>query len=325
MKALQFLGAGQPLTPGVIANPAPEPGWVVIDVHAAGLCHSDLHILHGPGADWVAKTPIVLGHEVAGTIAAVGEGVTGFDIGDRVGIACIAHPLEEGLAYAPGLAVDGGYAEQTRAHASTLVPLPDRVSFAQAAVATDSVATAYHAVRTTAGVQRGETVGIIGLGGLGLNGVRLAALEGATVYGVDINAATFDTARALGATECLTSIGDLGALQPDVIIDFAGAATTTASAVEAVGAGGRVVVVGLETGTTDINITRMVLMSIKLLGSLGASKQDLVEVYDLIASGHLQPAIEEVDFDDVPAALDRLIRGEVTGRQVTNPQLKGQS
>ena len=79
------------------------------------------------------------------------------------------------------------------------------------------------------------------------------------------------------------------------------------------------VVIGLEAGTTEINITHMVLMSVQLHGSLGASRQDLVEVYDLISSGDLDPAIEEVAFDDVPAALDRLHRGEVTGRLVANP------
>ncbi len=320
MKALQFVGPGKPLTPNDIPAPTPEPDWVVIDVHAAGLCHSDLHILHRPDATWVMKTPIVLGHEVAGTVAALGEGVTEFNIGDRVGIALISHPFGEGLYYAPGLAVDGGYAEQTIAHASTLVRIPDNVSFAQAAVATDSVATAYHAVRSTAEVVAGQKVGIIGLGGLGLNGVRVAALQGATVYGVDINTATFDTARQLGAAECFADMAELKALQPDVIIDFAGAATTTAAAVEAVRPGGRVVVIGLEAGSAEINISHMVLLSIQLHGSLGAGKQDLVEVYDLIAAGEIQPRIEEIASDEVPAALDRLHRGEVTGRLVTNPQ-----
>lgn len=320
MKALQFVGSGEPLTPADIPAPTPDHGWVLIDVHAAGLCHSDLHILHRPDATWVAKTPIVLGHEVAGTIAALGDGVTGFAVGDRVGVALISHPFGEGLFYAPGLSVDGGYAEQALAHASTLVPIPDNVTFAQAAVATDSVATAYHAVRTSAQVRQGQTIGIIGLGGLGINGVRVATLQGATVYGVDINPATFDAARNNGAIECFTDIADLKAREPEVIIDFAGTGSTTAAAVEAVTPGGRVVVIGLEAGTAQINISHMVLLSVQLHGSLGASKQDLVEVYDLIALGELTPAITEVDFDDVPAALDRLSRGEVTGRMVTNPQ-----
>lgn len=73
-------------------------------------------------------------------------------------------------------------------------------------------------------------------------------------------------------------------------------------------------------GTTEINISHLVLLSAQLHGSLGASKQDLVEVYDLIAAGELKPALEEVAFDDVPAALERLHRGEVTGRLFTNPQ-----
>ena len=320
MKALRFIGAGEPLSPADITEPVPGPGWVVVDVHAAGLCHSDVHILHGPGSEWVAKTPIVLGHEVAGTVAALGEGVTGFEIGDRVGVALISHPLEDGLAYAPGLAVDGGYAEKTLVHESVLVPIPDEVTFAQAAVATDSVATAYHAVRTTAEVREGHVVGIIGLGGLGLNGVRIAALEGATVYGVDVNAGTFDIAQDMGAVDCFLDIEQLKAIKPDIVIDFAGTGTTTAAAVEAVRPGGRVVVIGLEAGVAEINISHIVLASVQLHGSLGASKQDLVEVYELIASGALRPLIEEVAFDAVPAALERLHRGDVTGRLVANPQ-----
>lgn len=320
MRAFQFRGAGHPLTPVEIPAPTLEPGWVLLDVHAAGLCHSDVHILHRPDAAWVMKTPIVLGHEVAGTVAALGEGVSGFGLGDHVGVAVISHPFGEGLLYAPGLAVDGGYAEQALAHASTLVRIPDPVSFAEAAVATDSVATAYHAVLTSAEVRPDHTVAIIGLGGLGLNGLRVAALQGATVYGVDINTATFAAAGQNGAVECFTHIADLKAVQPDVIIDFAGAGSTTAAAVEAVRAGGRVVVIGLEASKIEINIAHMVLSSVQLHGSLGASKQDLVDVYELIAAGDLKPLIEEVDFEDVPAALDRLRRGEVTGRLITNPQ-----
>lgn len=246
--------------------------------------------------------------------------MTGFSVGDRVGVALISHPIEDGIFYAPGLAVDGGYAEQTVAHVSTLVAVPDNVSFAQAAVATDSVATAYHAVRSSAEVRQGQTVGIIGLGGLGLNGVRVAALQSAKVYGVDINRATFVPARQMGAAGCFTDIAELKALHPDVIVDFAGTGSTTAAAIEAVRAGGRVVVIGLEAGTAEINISSMVMRSIQLHGSLGASKADLVEVYNLISAGDLRPTIEEVALSDVPAALDRLHRGEVTGRLVTNPQ-----
>ena len=97
-------------------------------------------------------------------------------------------------------------------------------------------------MRTTGALQAGETVGIIGLGGLGLNGVRTAVLRGATVYGVDINPAAFAAARERGATDCFTDIGALAARKPDLVLDFAGTGSTTEGALDVVKRGGRVVV-----------------------------------------------------------------------------------
>ncbi|AGP52083.1 hypothetical protein M271_02245 [Streptomyces rapamycinicus NRRL 5491] len=102
---------------------------------------------------------------------------------------------------------------QPPAHASTLVRLPDNVSTVHAAVATDSVVTAYHAVRTEAQAKPGEVIAVIGLGGLGLNGVRTGVIAGATVYGVDINPGTFAAAHAAGARECFTDTAALADLR----------------------------------------------------------------------------------------------------------------
>src|SRR5690606_41721633 len=110
------------------------------------------------------------------------------------------------------------------------------------------------------------------------------------------------------------------ARHPDAILDSAGTGSPTPPAIEAVRAGGSVFVIGMEAGTAEINISNMVMRSIQLHGSLGASKADLVEVYNLTSAGELRPTIEEVALSDVPVALDRLHRGEVTGRLVTNPQ-----
>ncbi|MET9359700.1 zinc-binding dehydrogenase [Streptomyces sp. NPDC006632] len=303
-----------------IPDPEPGPGWVVVDIEAAGLCHSDLHIMSGMDlGDLTVKAPVTLGHEGAGVISAIGEGVRDFEVGDRVGIALVSHPVEA-ARFAPGVGHDGAFAERELAHVSTLVHIPDNVTFAEAAVATDSVATAYHAVRTAGSVRRGRAVGVIGLGGLGLNGVRIAHLLGATVYGVDINPAAHGPALEAGATACFQDVSGLAARHPDVIVDFAGTDTTVASAVASVRPGGCVVLVGLGTPVAAIPVASLVMRNVRLVGSLGASKDELREVYDLIASGALKPAVQEVPFAELPAAMDRLARGEVRGRLYTRPR-----
>src|SRR5262245_54438719 len=202
MRAARFNGPDVPLELTDVPGPVADPGWVVIDVEAAGICHSDVHIIDGPGAAWLKYTPITLGHEVAGTISRLGDGVEGFEVGEQVGVALLSKQADQrraGVRCWPGLSVDGGYAEQIAVHSSTLVPIPDGVDAAAASVATDAIATAYHAVRSAGEALAGETVGVVGLGGLGLSAVRVATLLGCRVYGVDTNAATFDDARVAGA------------------------------------------------------------------------------------------------------------------------------
>ncbi|QFS90435.1 Alcohol dehydrogenase [Mycobacterium sp. THAF192] len=201
MKAWLFTEVNEPLRLVDLPDPEPGPGQVVIDVKGAGLCHSDVGIIEGPGLPWIAKLPIVLGHEVAGVITAIGEGVAGHVIGDRITIGYLKPP-----PWGPGLGRDGGYAEKTVVYADEIIPIPANVSCVQAAVASDSSATAYHAVRGVGEVTGDSVVGIIGLGGLGLAGVRFAALCGAIVYGVDINIEVFETALQLGAAEVFTDV-----------------------------------------------------------------------------------------------------------------------
>lgn len=317
MKAFRFVAKGAPLVSVELPDPVAGPGWVVVDVEAAGLCHSDLHLIDGT-IDLSPRPPFTLGHEVAGVVSALGEGVSGYAVGDRVAVAIVAHP-EVQVQYAPGVGVDGGYAERLAAHASTLVPLPDAVSAVQAAVATDSVVTAYHAVRTEGRVGPGEVVAVVGLGGLGLNGVRTAAIAGAEVYGVDANPDTFEAARAAGARDCFTRLSALADLHPHVVVDFAGMGTTTSDAVDVVRRLGRVVVVGLGSQTTTISTGALVGKSVQLRGSYGASKEEYREVLGLIADGRITPAVEEIPFADLNDGLERIRAGKVRGRLVTRP------
>ncbi|EKG13838.1 Alcohol dehydrogenase superfamily zinc-containing [Macrophomina phaseolina MS6] len=171
MKAFLFQDSSSGLELRDLPIPEPGPGQALIAVKAAGLCHSDTHVVKGGGDAWMCKRPIVLGHEVAGTVIKFGPNTpaSSFKPGDSIVVACVGHPIDErNFAEAIGVGHDGGYAEFALAYCKHLVRIPDGVSFAQAAVATDSISTAYHAVVTEGRAAPSTTVAVIGLGGLGL-------------------------------------------------------------------------------------------------------------------------------------------------------------
>lgn len=269
------------------------------------------------------KLPTTLGHEIAGTIAELGSPSSNFNVGDSVAVACIGHPIEtRDLNEAPGIGCDGGYAQYVVAPLENLVMIPEGVSFAQAAVATDSVATAYHAVLSEGAVGPSSTVGIVGLGGLGLNGVAIAAATGASVYGIDINESKFEHAKTAGAISCATILSHYSDMAFDAIIDFVGAQATVEAAMTAVRPGGTVVLVGLASNKITFTTTELVAKDIALKGSTSASIQELKEVLQLIAKGVLRPQIEQIPFADIPNGLKRLESNEVQGRLYAMPNTR---
>ncbi|KAB2572120.1 alcohol dehydrogenase [Lasiodiplodia theobromae] len=303
-----------------IPIPEPKHGQALIKVQAAGLCHSDVHIIQGRGHSWIAKRPITLGHEVSGTIVKLGPGPSTVQVGDRVAVAIPSHPVEKASwETAIGLGYDGGYGQFVLGHLEFLVKIPDNVSFEQAAVATDSIATAYHAVAATAGADQSSTVAILGIGGLGMNAVTIAALRGAKVYGIDLNMAKFEEAKRCGASACAATLKEFADVKFDIIIDFVGVTSTVQSAISSVKNGGTVVLVGLGATSVEIRTTSFVTRSITLKASIGASKEDLQEVLNLLSTGHLRPNLIEIPFEDIPKGLQRLDGGEVNGRLFTRP------
>lgn len=320
MKAYQFEDSKTGLQLRNIPIPTPQPGEVLLQVEAAGLCHTDCHVISGHVDDWIRKRPITLGHEVAGIITGLGPGVKDLKIGDRVAVSLPGHSTEEpDWENAVGMGFDGGYAEFVTVKTRYVVPIPDSVGFEQAAVAGDSILTAYHAVVYEAEVDASKTVGVIGLGGVGINGVRVAALQGAKVYGFDIDEGKFDEALKQGAKECFTSLEHATHIRFDAILDFAGVGVTTAAAVKAVKAGGRVVLVGMGAPTMELSVLAVVTRRIQLRGSLGASIPEFSEVLDLIAKGDIVPVLEEIPFADVVEGLKRVEKSEAKRRLFTRP------
>lgn len=314
MKAWIFNGAGKPLELSEVPDPIAGEGEVVIDIKATGLCHSDVAALDDPA--WAANfayTPIVLGHEPAGVVSAVGAGVTSLKIGDRVGVP-------SGPPNATGYWRDGAYAEKTVAIADSVVKIPEGLDFVRAAAGTDSGNVAYHAVVTRGQVQAGEKVGIIGIGGLGQIGARIAVILGAEVYAAEPKESVWPMAKELGVVRCEKDITDFADIDLDVIIDFAGFGSTTSGAVNVVRAGGRVIQVGMGRLTAEINTNNLIIKQVDLKGSMGGGLDDLGGVYDLMASGALDPMVSTVTFDQIADGLDRLRKGEVQGRLVVDMQ-----
>lgn len=311
MKAWQFTNTHEPLVEAEVEEPRAAAGGVVIEVKAAGLCHSDVGMLEDEGwLSTLAKRPITLGHEVAGVITEVGEGVTDWKVGDRVGLC----PTTS--AGAPGYAYDGGFSAKVAVDQAALVRIPDNVSFVLGAAGTDAGMTSHHAVIANGQVKAGSKVGIIGFGGLGQIGARVAVLAGAEVYVAEINEKVWQLARDIGATEVAKSIAEFKDRNLDVIVDFAGFGTTTAEAIETVGYGGRVVQVGMGRLEATISTKTMILSEVTLVGSQGGTREDVAGVYDYFATGKLNPTITEIAWQDIPDGLEKLSRGEVVGRLV---------
>lgn len=311
MKAWQYVGDGEPITLNEVPEPVAGPGEVVLDVKAAGVCHTDVghvdgvisYLLHA--AEGEART---MGHEIAGIVREVGEGVTDRRVGDRV----VVRAAPEG----PGTERDGGFAPLVSVQQELLVPLPDGVPWDQAAVATDGGMTSYHAVGARAEASPGLKLGLIGYGGLGSLGVQTALGRGAVVYVAEVREDRFPEILAAGVTDVATSVDAFADVGLDVIVDFAGFGTTTAQAIKTVRGGGRVVLVGLGAQFATIDSSDLVMRQIELVGSMGGDNEDVAQVLQLMLDGKLVADTAPVTFDKLGDAVDRLRDGTNVGRAV---------
>jgi len=320
--------------PGIMvedaAEPVAGPGEVVVAVKAAGLCGTDLHIARERSVP-TAKSPITLGHEGAGVIAALGAGVEGWSVGERVtfypSIPCgTCRSCRHGrLSLCPGarilgMHVDGTFAEAVCVPAAGLVRLPEAVSFAVGAILSDAVATAYHAVAKRAALAKGETVAVFGCGGVGYHGVLFARRAGAArIVAVDTTPGALERARRAGATDLVdASAGEpskaIRALTSgegvDVAFEFVGRAATVVEAMRSVARPGRVIVVGVGPDRIELPpLLAFVGKELALIGSMGSYREDLEEVLALLVAGRLDLAgsvTSELPLEDAAVALDML-------------------
>ncbi|WP_341997912.1 alcohol dehydrogenase AdhP [Microbacterium sp. LWH7-1.2] len=313
--------------------PRPGPGQVLVRLEACGLCHTDIHAMHG---DWPVKPglPLVPGHEGVGIVEQVGEGVTSRTVGQRVAMPWLGHACgecrycidgRENLCeqqYNNGYAVDGGYAEYMLADAKYAVAVPDGVTPLDAAPLTCAGVTTYAAIKN-ARVVPGETVAVFGVGGLGHLAVQYARLVGAKVIAVDVTEEKLALAAELGAdhvvnagtTDPVQQIRDLGGA--DVAVVLAVAPAVFRQSFEALNRGGRLVLVSLPAdGTITLPVFDTVLKGISVIGSIVGTRQDLVEVFDLHAAGRTRVITQTRDLDQVNDSIDEVLAGTVPARLV---------
>ena len=342
MRAMIMDRIAGPLAVREVAAPGVPEGGVAITVAATGLCRSDWHA-------WVGHDDIVLphvpGHEFAGTVAAVGQGVTKWAVGDRV-----TAPFVEGCGACawcaagdaqvcpdqqqPGFTHWGSFAEQVVVHAAdtNLVAVPDGVSFEAAASLGCRFATAYRALTGRARLAGGEWVTVVGAGGVGLSAVMIAKALGGKVVAVDRNPAALEVAVSLGADHVLVADGADIPAQVQAItggshvsIDAVGSEQTCADALLSLRRRGRHVQIGLlppVDGHPRVPMARVIGWELDVLGSHGMAAADYPGMLALIESGALQPQklIERViGLEEAAAMLARFDTANVAGMTMIDP------
>lgn len=327
----------------------PEPtagrGEVVVRIGGAGACHSDLHLMDEFTADQLPwGPPFTLGHENAGWVHEIGEGVTSLAVGQPVAVygawgcgrcaRCQAgaetyceNPPAQGLG--GGLGSDGGMAELMLVpHERLLVPLPVGLSPMVAAPLTDAGLTPYHAVRRSwPKLAPGSTAVVIGVGGLGHMAVQiLRATTGARVVAVDRRPEALDLARECGADAALEmsdataaaikkATGGRGA---DVVLDFVGSDETLALAALCTRVLGDLTIVGIAGGALPVSFFG-VPYEVSIQTTYWGTRPELVEVLDLGARGLIRPKITNLDLDSAADAYAWMREGKLEGRAVIVP------
>jgi 2-desacetyl-2-hydroxyethyl bacteriochlorophyllide A dehydrogenase len=283
--------------------PVPGPGEVLVAVGACGVCGSDRFLQQGGfGGD----LPIVPGHEAAGTIAALGANVEGLEIGTRVAVYYIAHCgvcryCREGRenicvkVRRMGVDFDGAMADYVVVPAENCLPLDPGFDLAAAAVITDAIGTPTHALRQSR-VKAGDTVLVMGIGGIGSNAVQIARLMGATVIAVSRSDAALANGRALGADHMLKSdetlaaaVGDVTrGLGVDAVIQCAPGEAAFRAALPCLGRGGRLVIVGTSKTPIPVETNQMLWKEQELVGSRGFTRADIRQGLDWYRTGQIR-------------------------------------
>lgn len=331
MLAIQIPAKGGPFE--LVTRPLPEPGRgeVRVKVEACGVCHSDSIAKDGlfPGIPY----PIVPGHEIAGVIDKLGEGVIGWSAGQRVGVGWFGghcgrcEPCRRGDLVdcrnlrIPGINYDGGYAEAMVAPADALASIPEELSAVDAAPLLCAGVTTYNALRES-GARPGDLVAILGIGGLGHLGVQFAARMGfrtvAIARGEDkkalalqLGAHIYLDSKAQDVAAELTRLGGAKTILATVTSGEAMSAVIPGLAVR-----GKLVVVGVGMDPIKVSTADLILGSRSIVGHASGASIDSQDTLAFSALSGVRPTIETMPLERAAEAYDRMMRGEARFRMV---------
>ncbi|WP_327322514.1 Zn-dependent alcohol dehydrogenase [Streptomyces sp. NBC_01210] len=350
VRAAVLPAVGSPLEITDIELPEPGPGRVRVRLAAAGVCHSDLSLSNGTMR---VPVPAVLGHEGAGTVVSVGEGVTHVAPGDGVvlnwapscgschhcgigevwlcanaltGAASVYARTADGTELHPGLNV-AAFAEETVVAANCVLPVPDGVPLADAALLGCAVLTGYGAVHHSARVRQGESVAVFGVGGVGLATLQSARIAGAaTIIAVDVSPEKESLARGAGATDYViasdTTAKEIrkltGGQGADVAIECVGRAATIRTAWDSTRRGGRTTVVGIGGKDQQVSFNALEIfhwgrtLSGCVYGNSDPAR-DLPVLADHIRAGRLDLGslvTDRISLDGIAGAFDNMLEGK---------------
>lgn len=335
---------GHPLNIEEKPIPSPGPGEVLVKIRASGLCVSDIHIQDG--IIGTVRLPYTPGHEMAGVIAQVGEGVTSVQVGEHIVGAidincgtckfCLSGRtnLCKNLVRV-GFERDGSHQEYCVIPAANAFKVADTVPFDQMTSITDAVGCMYNAIKNRARVQPGHRGLILGTGGLGMNAIQIAKIFGAEVYATSRQQDKLDISLQMGADAVInTKEQDLYAEivrltdgeMCDVVIDNIGIKSTINDSLKLVCAGGRVIVAGYNDPTFEAEYQDIMKFEKEILGIRGMTKQDLIEVIRLVETKKIVPFVyKTIPFEQINEGLQMLRTGEAKGRVVLMmPERKGE-
>ena len=324
---------GAPLVLSEVPIPEPKRGEVLVRIRASGVCHTDLPAADG---DWPVKPtlPFIPGHEGAGVVVAVGEGVTNVKVRDRVGIPwlhdacghctfCISgRETLCGAQHNTGYSVNGGFAEYAIARADFATKIPDALGFAEAAPILCAGVTTYKGLKETE-ARPGEWVVISGIGGLGHMAVQYARAMGMHVAAVDVADDKLALATRLGAEIVVNAKHEDPAAVLQKKVGGAHASLVTAVSTRAFAAGlgvlrsgGTCALVGLPPGDFPTPIFDVVLKGLTIRGSIVGTRLDLEEALAFAAEGKVRATYTAQPLTKINDIFDGLRRGTIEGRVV---------
>jgi len=309
----------------------PGAGQVRLKVEAAGVCHSDAAAVEGqwPGL----QLPRVPGHEIAGRIEAIGEGVTKWKVGQRVGVGWYGGECGECEScrrgdfvtcqnpIIPGITTDGGYAEKAIVEARALASIPDDITAEDAAPLLCAGVTTYNALRN-AKLRAGDLVAVQGIGGLGHLGVQFANRMGFTTVAIARGKDKEELARKLGAHHYIDSVAE-DAAQALQKLGGANAILATAASGKSMGpllgglkARGKLIVVGAAMDPIEVSLPQLLFGSRTIQGELVGTAIDIEDALNFSQRQHVHPMNEVVALEQAPAAYAKMMSNGARFRMV---------